>query len=93
MAGVSDGHETRPVRVWADVDLGIADTVEYLNTIEGVRTHASCQGTIGEGGPQPYRAQVMCSWSDVAFERLKGEFDITELGDHFGYVHPRQKTP
>jgi hypothetical protein len=46
-----------------DVDLGIADMVEYLNTIPGVRTIASCQGTIGEDGPNPYRAQVLCDWT------------------------------
>jgi hypothetical protein len=54
-------HKTRPVQVWADVDLGIADMVVYLNTIPGVRTEASCQGT-GEGGPAPYRAQVLTIW-------------------------------
>jgi hypothetical protein len=34
-------HKTRPVQVWADVDLGIADMVVYLNTIPGVRTEAT----------------------------------------------------
>ena len=82
-------HETRPVQVWVDVDLGITDMVVYLNTIPGVRTLSSCQGTIGEGGPAPYRAQVMVTWSDEEIGRLRDEFDITELGDHWGYVHPR----
>src|ERR1700677_830715 len=41
---------TRLVSVWVDVDEGIADLVEYLNTIPGVRTHTSCQGTLTEGG-------------------------------------------
>jgi hypothetical protein len=86
-------HETRPVQVWADVDIGIADTVAYLNTIPGVRTYASCQGTIGEGGPCPYRAQVMVSCETRwARERLEEEFDITIPGDCDGswfYVHPR----
>lgn len=82
-------HETRPVRVWVDVDRGVAELVEYLNTIPGVRTHASCQGTIGEGGPVPYRPQVMCSWTEEAFSRLASEFDITPTGEGWGYVHPR----
>ncbi len=41
-------HKTRPVQVWVDIDLGIAEMVVYLNTIPGVRTHTSCQGTIGK---------------------------------------------
>jgi hypothetical protein len=86
-------HKTRPVQVWADIDLGIADCVEYLNTVPGVRTHASCQGTIGEGGSHPYRAQVMVTWeTPEALERLKAEFDITVPEDCNGswfYVHPR----
>lgn len=82
-------HTSVPLQIWIDVDVNIADTVTYLNTIDGVRTHASCQGTIGEGGPNPYRAQVMCSWSQEALVRLKKEFDVNELGDGWGYVHPR----
>jgi hypothetical protein len=87
-------HETRPVQVWADVDLGIADVVAYLNTIPGVRTCASCQGTIGEGGPDPYRAQVLVTWNTQgALDQLKAEFDITIPEDCDGnwfYVHPRE---
>jgi hypothetical protein len=83
-------HETRAVQVWADIDVGIADTVVYLNTIPGVRTFASCQGTLGEGGPQPYRAQVMASWPAEAAEKLEAQFDITVLGDNWGYIHPRE---
>lgn len=90
-------HKTRPVQVWVDADLGIADLVEYLNTIPGVRTMASCQGTIGEGGPHPYRAQVMCTWTPEAHKRLKAEFDLSYISEHdgqptdgtWGYVHPR----
>lgn len=82
-------HPTRPIQVWVDADEGIADIVVYLNTIAGVRTLASCQGTISEGGPNPYRAQVMATWTDEAFERLEKEFDVTVLGDRWGYLHPR----
>lgn len=84
-----DHHKTVPVQVWADIDEGVAEMVRYLNTIPGVRTHASCQGTIGEGGPAPYRAQVMATWPPDTFERLKREFDVTPEGDNWGYLHPR----
>jgi hypothetical protein len=81
-------HLTRPIKVWADVDLEIAEMVEYLNTIPGLRTLASCQGTLGEGGENPYRPQVMCTWPPELFERLKDEFDVTVLGENWGYIHP-----
>ena len=81
-----------PMQVWVDVDVGIADCVRSLNSIPGVRTHASCQGTLGEGGPAPYRAQVMVTWEDdAALARLQAEFDLNIEGDHWGYVHPREK--
>lgn len=86
-------HETTTVLVWADVDVGIATVVEYLNTIPGVRTHASCQGTIGEGGAAPYRPQVLVTWPDAAtFERLASEFDMSDVSEsgHWCYVHPRE---
>jgi hypothetical protein len=86
-------HETVPVQVWADVDKGIADLVMYLNTIPGVRTDASCQGTIGEGGPAPYPAHVMCHWELEAYERLKAEFDIVfpvDCNETWGEVRPRE---
>lgn len=87
-------HETVPVQVWADVDVGIAEMVKYLNTIPGVRTHASCQGTIGEGGPKPYRPQVCVSWdTEETFARLNAEFDTSDLADHWCYLHPRQNSP
>ena len=82
-------HKQVPIQVWVDVDEGIAHMVLYLNTISGVRTIASCQGTLGEGGPKPYRAQVMATWPPGVFERLRSEFDVTILGDNWGYLHPR----
>jgi hypothetical protein len=85
-------HQTVAIQVWADVDGGIADTVAYLNTIEGVRTHASCEGTIGEGGPEPYRAYVMASWPPEVADRLKAEFDVTEEGENWGRLEPRDPT-
>jgi hypothetical protein len=87
-------HETRMVQVWVDADLGIADMVVYLNTIPEVRTLASCQGTIGEGGPAPYRAQVLCTWTPEALVKLQAEFDVVPEGNGtWGYVHPRQPAP
>lgn len=87
-------HPQRTILVQVDVDEGVADLVLYLNTIPGVRTHTSCQGTIGEGGPHPYRPQVMVSWDcEETFERLKAEFDISQLSDTSAwcYIHPRNK--
>lgn len=82
-------HETVPIQVWVDVDIGIADAVRYLNTIPGIRTIASYKGTIGEGGPHPYRAHVMADWTDEAKARLESEsFEFTTEGDHWGYIHP-----
>ncbi len=82
-------HQTRPVQVWADVDVGIAETVERLNLIPGVRTHASCQGTMVEGGAEPYRAHVMASWPPEALARLQSEFEIEVLGEGWGNLYPR----
>ena len=88
---MSGEHKTIPVQVWADVDEGIAPLVKYLNTIPDIRTHASCQGTIGEGGPEPYRAQVLVSYNtEEAKERLSNEFDLTEVFMATAYVHPRE---
>jgi hypothetical protein len=82
-------HKTVPVLVWVDVDEGVADVVRYLNTIPGVRTYASCQGTLGEGGPEPYGPQVMISCtSKEALERLEREFSVEMLGECLAYVRP-----
>ena len=86
-------HKTVRVLVWADVDEGIAGMVRYLNTIPGVTTHASCQGTLGEGGAEPYRPQVLASWTPEAGKRLAEEFDITPQGECWGYLHPREGKP
>ena len=85
-------HQTIPVQVWADIDIGVADLVKYLNTIPGVRTYASCQGTIGEGGPEPYGPQVTVSWEDSdVLARLRAEFNVQIIwhGSNSGYVEPR----
>jgi hypothetical protein len=81
-------HRTVPVFVWVDVDEGIADFVRHLNTLPGIRTLASCQGTLGEGGHEPYPPQVMVTWEDDAALALLAAYPMTPLGDHFAYVHP-----
>lgn len=85
-------HETRAVRVWVDVDAGIAELVMALQWLPCVRTHSSCQGTIGEGGSSPYRPYVHVSWTDPkALEMLRAEFDLSEIheNEQHCYVHPR----
>lgn len=82
-------HPTVPVRVWADVDAGIADFVIALNEVPGIRTLASCQGTLGEGGAEPYEGHVMISWEDDAALARISHLRIKPLGDHFGYVYPQ----
>ena len=77
-------HKTRTVLVWVDVDEGIAALVEYLQTICGIRTYASCQGG------NSYGPQVMVSWQDdFGLNALVNDFDLTILGNHLAYVHPR----
>ena len=84
-------HKTVPIQVWVDVDEGVVDLVVYLNTLPGVRTLASCQGTVGEGGANPYSAQVMVAWdTDETFRRIASDFDISEVGNHWCYVHRRK---
>lgn len=72
-------HRTRAVQVWIDVDEGIADLVETLNTIDGLRTLASCQGSIGEGGPEPYGPYVMVCWDGDMPAILPARFRLTEV--------------
>lgn len=81
-------HKTIPVLVWADVDEGIAAFVRHLNTLMGIRTLASCQGTIHEGGHEPYSPQVMVTWESDDALALLSAYRMTKLGDNFGYVHP-----
>ena len=83
-------HKTVPIQVWADVDEGIVEMVKHLNTMEGVRTEASCRGTIGEGGPEPYEPQVLVTWNDdAARQRIAESYDLTDEGDRWGYARPR----
>lgn len=83
-------HKTRPVQVWQDIDIGIVDMVERLNTIIGVRTDASCQGTIGEGGAEPYGPYVMAHWTPMGLKRLLKDYEVTIEGEGWGKVHPKK---
>lgn len=82
-------HKTRTIQVWVDVDEGIVDHVIYLNTIPGVRTLTSCEGTIGAGGENPYRGYAMCRWTPKALIQLRTEFEVGVLGNDWGRVYPK----
>ena len=84
-------HKEVPIKVWVDVDEGIADFVILLNTILGVRTDACCQGTIGDAGehPAPYRAYAMVHWTAEALAILESRFEVKPEGNGaWGYVYP-----
>lgn len=81
-------HKTRAIKVWVDVDEGIVDFVLLLNDLPGIRTDASCQGTIGEGGVAPYEAHVMVTWRDAEARARLNAWRVEELGQNFGYVYP-----
>ena len=81
------------MQVWADVDVGVADFVRYLNTLDGVRTHSCCQGSIGEGGSDPYGAYVEAAWNSRGLKLLKDNPNIIiEYGENqwWGTLHPRE---
>lgn len=90
MSARTAGHATVPIQVWVDVDVGIANVVRYLNSIPGVRTMASCQGSIDDMGAEPYGPYVMARWAPEALRQLSEEFDVEPLGECWGYVRPRR---
>lgn len=81
-------HKQVLIQVWAYVDEGIAELVEYLNSIPGITTHASCQGSIGEGGALPYDPYVMASWAIENEELLFSQFKVTPHGGNWGSISP-----
>jgi hypothetical protein len=84
---VREPHKTVPIQVWVDVDEPMAATVKALQEIPGVRTHASCQGTIGEGGPEPYKAYVTVSWADdEALAFIRRTYKVKVRGTNYGDV-------
>jgi len=84
-------HDLQPkssVKVWVDIDNGIADEVKWLNRFKGVRTFASCEGTIGEGGANPHKAYVMAYIPEIHLPDILKKFEIGEKGDGWVYLHP-----
>lgn len=88
---MSANHKTVPAQVWVDVDEGIADAVRHLNTIAGVRTFASCQGSID--GAAPYQPYVMAHWPTERKEEIEKHFTIGDVYDTWGYLHPKDTPP
>jgi tRNA(Phe) wybutosine-synthesizing methylase Tyw3 len=88
-----DVHEHITVWVKVHVDIGIASMVGRLNQMIGVYTSSSCQGTIGEGGAEPYGPFVAVYWEDeTARHRIEAEYDLTIEGDSFGTARPRAQS-
>lgn len=84
-------HKTKPLKVWIDIDLGIYESVKLLNTIEGIRTFSSCQGTIGEGGSHPHKPYIMIYCPKSKLKVVKKSFDISKKMNGWIYVHPKKK--
>jgi hypothetical protein len=88
-------HRTVRLKVWAEIDEGIANAVRRLQNIPGIITQSSCQGTINEGGQSPYLPYVMVTWRNLAaFDRVRQEFDVTlPKGSNmkWGYAHPVER--
>ncbi len=74
---VNHAWNTTPVQVWVDVDSGIAPLVRALNGIDGLRTHASCQGHLLSQFDT--RAYVYISWLTIAAWE-----EITKILDGLG---------
>jgi hypothetical protein len=74
-------HKTQPLQIWVDVDEGIAGAVAFLNTLPGVRTFGSCQGTIGEGGAEPYRPHVLAYFPRDTKAKIEEYFEIGDGGE------------
>lgn len=77
-------HETKPILVWADVDIGVLPIVWDLNRIEGVRTLASCEAT-----GRSYAPYVMAAWPSEKLAIILKRYDVTLLGNNWGHIHPR----
>lgn len=87
---MSEPHKTIRMKVWADIDIGIAPTVERLNNIPGVTTQSCCEGYIEIASSASYRPYVNVSWdTDTARAAIEAEFDLTVEGLNWGYAHPR----
>lgn len=77
-------HQTVPVQVWVDADIGIVGLVRELNQVPTIRTLSSCQGG------RTYLPYVSVTWAnDETLKALLMEYDVTLLGNYWGHVHPR----
>jgi hypothetical protein len=80
-----------PVLVWVDVDIGVAKWVRLLNSLPGVRTFASCQGT------ESYCAYIMVSFvDDKARARIERDFILEDVGmgnSNTFHAHPKSCFP
>lgn len=85
----SVNHKTVPVQCWVDIDTGIATDVSWLNSLEGVRTFASCQGTIGEGGPEPYWPYIKAWWPPEHNEAILKRFHLIKEGNGWKDIRPK----
>lgn len=89
-------HKTVALQVWVDVDEGVADVVRHLNTMEGVRTHASCEGTPCLLYPGGLTCYVQVTWADdAALARIQAAYPvrIESAENHWGYVLPKGGAP
>lgn len=86
----SVNHESVPVQVWIDVDTGIAEDVRWLNSLSGARTFTSCQGTIGEGGPQPYEPYIQAWWPVEHEAVIRERFHLISEGNGWRNLRPKR---
>lgn len=77
-------HKTVPIKVWVDIDKGIAHHVRWLNRLKGVRTFASCQGT------KNYPPDIMAYVPRRLMPLVKKRFTLGEKGIGWQYLHPKQ---
>jgi hypothetical protein len=83
-------HKTVPVAVWIDIDEGIALDVAWLNSLPGVRTFTSCQGTIGEGGPEPYEPYIDAWWPPEHDFAIHERLHLIAEGNGWRILRPRR---
>jgi hypothetical protein len=81
-------HTTVPVQVWIDADEKIAAPLRWLNSLSGVRTFSSCEGTIVEGGPAPYGAYIKAWWPPEHDVEIKQRFKIIAEGNGWSDLEP-----
>jgi|HubBroStandDraft_6_1064221.scaffolds.fasta_scaffold02059_21 hypothetical protein len=81
---MADFHEQVDVWCRVSVDVGIAKMVEYLNSLPGVYTHASCQGG------KTYGPHVTAWWPNELDAKIRSEFEVDESRPGWAYLYPRE---